>query len=144
MKLRIDNNETVDTFFQDIRIIGIVAPIKNYHFCWCVNQRMQYDLRVSNDLEIQLEKKRRKYYFSIFSYPEPLVSRIHYLYSNCFDGEHLLPELKNLDYLWIVKGDSGDEKEIDKLLEGIRAVEGVQLAKEISHSQIRNKSHLII
>lgn len=111
MKLRIDNTETVDTFFEDIRVIGIVAPIKNYHFCWLVNQSLRYDFRLCHDLEIQLEKRRRKYYFSIFSYTEPLLSRVHYLYGNSFDGEFLLPELKNLDYLWIIKGDMGLETE---------------------------------
>lgn len=63
MKLRIDNRELVEEFFQDSRMIGIVAPLKAYHFCWLLNNELRIDFRTSGELEIQLEKKNRKYFF---------------------------------------------------------------------------------
>ena len=39
-----------------------MAPIKDYMFCWQVNQLMGVDFRMNPDVEIQLNKKGRKYF----------------------------------------------------------------------------------
>ncbi len=101
-----DNTLLVEEFFEGTRLMGIVAPVKGYQFSWLLNQYMQIDFRINHDIEIQLDKKKRKYYFSIYEYAEPNGSLMHYLYINQFDGEYLLPELKHLDFLWLLKGDS--------------------------------------
>ncbi|WP_315818940.1 IPExxxVDY family protein [Paraflavitalea speifideaquila] len=75
-----------------------MAPVKNYQFCWQLNQLLRFDFRLNNDIEIQLFKKHRNYYFSIFEYREPNSSLVHYLYNNQFDGEYLLPEFRHLDF----------------------------------------------
>ena len=61
MKLRIDNEVMVDEFFSDTRLLGIVAPIEQYRFCWHLNQTLNFDFRINNNIEIQLNKKARKY-----------------------------------------------------------------------------------
>ena len=70
MKLKIDNDVLVEEFFQDTRLLGIVAPIKDYRFCWHLNQILQFDFRINNGIEIQLNKKRRTYFFSIYEHVE--------------------------------------------------------------------------
>ena len=66
MKLKIDNAVLVDEFFHEARLLGIVAPIKDYRFCWYLNQVLQFDFRINNSIEIQLNKKDRNYFFSIY------------------------------------------------------------------------------
>lgn len=144
MKLRIDNSETVEAFFDESRLIGIVAPVRNYQFCWMINQRLSFDFRTYHDLEIQLEKKKRKYYFTIFNHNETNGSEQHYLYQNSFDGEHLLPEFNYLDYLWLIKGEKPSEERFESLMTSIRGLEGVQLVTEIKDDKVRNKTHLIL
>lgn len=144
MKLRIDNNDTVDDFFEESRLMGIVAPLKNYHFCWMLNQHLHFDFRTYQDLEIQLEKKKRKYFFTIYNHLEPNGYSQHFLYQNSFDGEFLLPELKHLDYLWLIKGERPDDTTFEQLMTSIRGIEGVQLVTEISDEKIRNKTHLVL
>ena len=39
MKLSLDNKDLTDGFFEETRLLGIMAPIKDYMFCWQVNQR---------------------------------------------------------------------------------------------------------
>jgi hypothetical protein len=72
MKLKLDLDDLADDFFNDTRLMGIVAPVKNYQFCWRLNHAMRFDFRINNDIEIQLLKKQRRYYFSIFEYHEPV------------------------------------------------------------------------
>lgn len=144
MKLRIDNRELVEEFFNDSRMLGIVAPLKGYHFCWMLNNELRIDLRTSSDLEIQLEKKSRKYYFSIYCHKDEGTSREHFLYENQYDGEFLLPEYKHLDYLWIIKDEEVDDDYFNGLQTQIRNIENVQLVMEIKEESIKNKSNLVI
>ncbi len=143
MKLKIDNEALAEEFFEDSLLLGIVAPIKDYQFSWQLNQMLGLDFRVNNDIEIQLSKKQRKYFFSIYEYVVPAVSLTHYLYNNQYDGEYLLPEFKHLDFLWLIKGDPVAAEDLSILLQSIRSLQGVQLVSEMAHEKIKNKQHLI-
>lgn len=143
MKLRIDNQLLVDEFFQDTRLLGIVAPIKPYQFCWHLNQVLRFDFRINNNIEIQLNKKQRNYFFSVYEYAENCGTIRHYLYHNQFDGEYLLPELKHLDFLWLIKDDIIQDDEVNDLMGSIKTIPPVQLVKEMTNEKIKNKQHLI-
>lgn len=143
MKLKLDFEDLADDFFSDTRLIGIVAPLKDYQFCWHLNQLLRFDFRNNNEIEIQLNKKKRDYYFSVFEFREKNNSLIHYVYNNQFDGEYLLPEFKHLDFLWLLKGDAIDEQTFQSIMQAIRTINGVQMVMELTNEKIRNKGHLI-
>lgn len=143
MKLRLDIDDLTDDFFEDTCLIGIVSAMKDYQFCWHLNHLLHFDFRLNHDIEIQLNKKQRQYFFSVFEYSEQATALTHYLYNNEFDGEYLLPEFKHLDFLWLLKGDATDLQTRQELMTTIRSVNGVQLVTELRHEQIRHKAHLI-
>ncbi len=144
MKLKIDNETLAQEFFEDAILLGIVAPIKDYQFSWQLNQLLGFNFRVNNDIEIQLKKKQRKYFFSIYEYQVPSTSLTHYLYNNQFDGEYLLPEFKHLDFLWLIKGDVVQAEDLKILIQAIKSLAGVQLINELTSEKIKNKQHLIL
>ena len=144
MKLKIDNETLAQEFFEDAILLGIVAPIKDYQFSWQLNQLLGFNFRVNNDIEIQLKKKQRKYFFSIYEYQVPSTSLTHYLYNNQFDGEYLLPEFKHLDFLWLIKGDVVQAEDLKILVQAIKSLAGVQLINELTSEKIKNKQHLIL
>ena len=143
MKLKLDFEDLADDFFSDTRLIGIVAPLKDYQFCWHLNQLLRFDFRNNNEIEIQLNKKKRYYFFSVFEFREKNNSLVHYLYNNQFDGEYLLPEFKHLDFLWLLKGDPVGEETLGSIMQAIRSINGVQLVMELTNEKIRNRGHLI-
>lgn len=143
MKLKLDFEELADDFFSDTRLIGIVAPLKDYQFCCHLNQLLRFDFRNNNDIEIQLNKKKRDYFFSVFEFREKNNSLVHYLYNNQFDGEYLLPEFKHLDFLWLLKGDPVADEVMQSIMQAIRSINGVQLVMELTNEKIRNRGHLI-
>jgi hypothetical protein len=63
MKLKIDNDLLAEEFFDGAYLLGIVAPIKNYQFVWHLNRQLGYTFRLNSDIEIELIKKTRKYFF---------------------------------------------------------------------------------
>ena len=143
MKLKLNIDDMTGEFFEDTRLLGIVAPIKDYQFCWQLNNRLRFDFRINNGIEIQLTKKQRHYFFAVYEYQESGTAQLHFLYNNQFDGEYLLPEFKHLDFLWLLKGDTVSDDKLSQLIECIRTIPGVQLVMELAHDKIRNKGHLI-
>lgn len=144
MKLKIDNDSLVEEFFECSRLLGIVAPVKDYQFSWLINQALGYSFRINNGLEIQLKKKNRNYFFSIYEYEVPGCCMVHYLYNNQYDGEYLLPEFKHLDFLWLAKGEEMDTEALTSLQQSLRNLPAVQLVNEMTHEKMRNKQHLIL
>jgi hypothetical protein len=143
MKLKLNIEDMTDGFFEDTRLLGIVAPVKDYLLVWQLNHRLRFDFRNNHELEIQLTKKERKYFFGIYEFREPGNALQHFLYNNQFDGEYLLPEFRHLDFLWLLKGDTVADEKLSHLMNSVRSVSGVQLVMELSQDKIRNKGHLI-
>ena len=56
MKLKLNLNDLADNFFENTRMLGLVASVKDYQFCWYLNQLLRFDFRINNDIEIQLFK----------------------------------------------------------------------------------------
>lgn len=143
-KLKIDNDLLVEEFFEDVQLIGVVSPLKHYQFAWSVNNSLGFNFRINNDLEIQLKRKNRNYFFSVSEYLVPRTSLTHYLYCNHFDGEFLLPEFKNLDFLWLLKGPECHKENLIDLVQSVKHISGIQLVSEMTLDKIKNKSHLIL
>ena len=141
-KLLLDNDELTHDFFDNARLIGIVAPIKDYQFCWWLNKLIGMDLRINQDICIQLKKKKRNYFFAVYEFSEPTGAISHYIYNNQFDGEYLLPEFRHIDFLWMMKGDevNGD---LHQKIEIVKTINGVQLVVELTNEKIENKMNLV-
>lgn len=143
MKMKLNIDVLAEDFFHDTRLMGIVAPIKDYQLCWHLNHSLNFDFRNNNDIEIQLTKKNRDYYFAVFQYNEPSATLEHYLYNNHFDGEYLLPESRHLDFLYLLKGDTVTDNALNDLIHTIKQVGGVQMVMELSLEKIKSRANLI-
>lgn len=143
MKLKLNMDDMTEEFFQGTRLLGVVAPVKDYQFCWQLNNRLRFDFRINNEIEIQLTKRDRKYFFGVYEFSEANNCQQHFLYNNQCDGEYLLPEFKHLDFLWLLKGDTVADDKLADLIACIKSMSGVQLVMELVHEKIRNKGHLI-
>ena len=86
MKLKLNIDDMTEEFFEGTRLLGVVAPVKDYQFCWQLNNRLRFDFRINHDIEIQLSKKQRKYFFGVYEFHEENNSLQHFLYNNQFDG----------------------------------------------------------
>lgn len=142
MKLRIDNDSMLDDFFEGTRLLGIVAPIEQYKFCWHLNHLTTFNFRIDHNLEIPMIKKDRKYFFSVYSFKEPNTSTVHYLYNNQHDGEFLLPEFRHLDFLWLLR--DGTMEDLNSLVDLVKSIPSVQMVTELTQEKIKNKQHLVL
>lgn len=143
MKLTLDNALLTDDFFADTRLLGIMAKVKDYLFCWQLNNLLGYNFRLITDVEIQVRKKSRSYYFELYQHTEANNFLCHYLYNNQHDGEYLLPEFKHIDFLWLMKGDIVDDKKCLGISASIKSINGVQMVAELTNEKFKNKQRLI-
>ncbi|MBW7890737.1 MAG: IPExxxVDY family protein [Chitinophagaceae bacterium] len=143
MKLTIDNSLLAEAFFSDARLLGVVAPVKDYRFCWLLNRHLGCDFRVNSDIEIRLAKKGRQYFFPVYEHVEPGNFLTHYIYNNQFEGEYLLPEFRHLDFVWLIKGEEVQTELLENLAQSIKNIPGVQLIMELEKEKIKNKIHLV-
>ena len=141
LKLDMDNME--GDFFDCSRLLGIVAPLKGYRFCWQLNRQMRLDFRITNQIEIPMIRKKRQYFFTVYECPEPHKTLVHYLYNNQFDGEFLLPQFRHLDFFWLLKGDAVSDELMIEMMESIKSITGVQMVTELTHTKIKHREHLI-
>lgn len=142
MKLKIDHEEMMDRFYDETRLMGIVAPVEAYKFCWQINRLLNFDFRIVPEMELSMKKKGRRYFFSMYVFNQPSTSAAHFLYSNHCGGEFLLPELKHFDYLWLIKFDTVDEAEMRLFINSLRSIPLLQMVTELSIDKIKNKENL--
>ncbi len=142
MKLRLDDDQMSDSFFEDTRILGIVCSLKNYQFCWNIERLLQIDFRTAPDLQIPMEKNRRSYSFTVYEFIHTSSGKEHYLYSNKHEGEFLLPELQHLDFVWLVRDPFQDNGFLLQLQQQIRSIAGVQMVIEVPHDKIKSRDNL--
>lgn len=143
IRYKLNTDELTDDFFDETRLFGIIASLKNYQFCWQLNSISGYDFRLNPEIEIQLRKKDRNYFFSIYEFTEPASSLTHYIYHNHFDGEYLLPEFRHMDFLWLMKGNIYDDEKCSWILQTVRQIGSVQMIAELTNEKIKNKGNMI-
>ncbi|MDQ6813411.1 MAG: IPExxxVDY family protein [Bacteroidota bacterium] len=142
MKLILDNEAITDDFFSDTRLVGIMAPIKNYQFCWQLNNLLGFNFRLDTEIDKQLRRKNRQYFFSVYQHEENNFLR-YYLFHNHCDGEYLLPEFKHMDFLLLMKGDYVDDQNCSHIINTIKSIASVQMVTELTNEKIKNKEHLV-
>ena len=142
MKLKLDNDAITDDFFTDTRLLGITASVKNYQFCWQLNNLLGYNFRLNTDIDKQLHKKSRQYFFSVYQHTENSFLN-YYLYHNHCDGEYLLPGFKHMDFLWLMKGDEVDDSKCASIIGSVKSISSVQMVAELTNEKIKKKEHLV-
>ena len=142
-KLRLNMDEINEDFFEDTRLLGIMAPLKSYQLCLQLNGLLGYQFRLNTDIDIHVRKKERNYHFSVYQSSEANSFLEHYLYHNQFDGEYLLPEFRHIDFLWLMKGDFVDEEKCQFIRQTVNSIAGMQLVVELTNEQIKNKGNMI-
>lgn len=142
MKLILDNEALADNFFSDTRLIGIMTPIKNYQFCWQLNNFLGYNFRLNTEIDKQLRKRNRQYFFSVYQHEENSFLK-YYLFHNQCDGEYLLPEFKHMDFLLLIKGDYIDDYKCNSIIALLKSITAVQMVAELTNEKIKNKEHLV-
>jgi hypothetical protein len=141
LKFKLDQDQMIADFFEDSWLAGISSTARDYQLCGQINQYLGFDFRVNNDLEVKLTTKRSFPYQ--FEYMESTSGVCHYIYNNHNRAGFLLPELKHVNYLWLVKGAYYESEEMKTLVEQCRKAPHVQMITLLNPLEIKSSMNLI-
>ncbi len=129
-------------FDYDFALISIVSSFKDHRICWQINNALNIDLERRPDLEISNSKKRDLHYFTLYAFEDELNFLQYYLIGNKSDGAYLLPELKRVDYLLMMKGDAAGLMKYD-VIHTLKYMNGVVTFFESEPAKLKSKQNLI-
>lgn len=141
LKLNMDAME--DTFFEDTAMLGIVTAAPPYRLCWILNEFFDIDFARDPEQNIDLKRKGIEYRFPIYHYDLPNSTHKYLLYKLKQGSEPLLPETRQLDYLWLVQTGNA-EADAMWLVQQLRNISDVQLATPLDPDQMKSIANLLI
>jgi hypothetical protein len=143
-KLVLDMAAMQEDFFSDSALIGIVSALPVYRFSWLLNRKFGLRFEREADLDVIVQTgKGKQYYFPVYQYCLPLNGYKHLLYKLKSDKETLLPEVKQLDYMWMIQSSTADN-EAYEIIQHLRNINDIQLAQILSHDRLKNLSSLLV
>ncbi|HEY9177841.1 MAG TPA: IPExxxVDY family protein [Flavipsychrobacter sp.] len=143
-KLMLDMSGATEEFFSDTAMIGIGSAMPGYKFCLAVNNAFDFSFRREPESDVEFRPaKDQVHFFSLYQYQELHSSATHLLYKLQSEKKALLPEIKQLDYLWLISSPAA-EAEAATFVAHLRNMPEVQLAQIIAPELLKNLNHLLI
>lgn len=143
-KWTLNTDAMQEEFFADTALIGIASTLPGYQFCWTLNKQMDTNFVREPEMDVCLQSgKTKQHYFPIYVYCLPTNGMKYFLYKLKSDKEALLPEVKQLDYLWMVQSNS-PEHDAQEIVNHLRDLPEVQLAQVLATDKLKNLNHLIV
>lgn len=127
----------------DFVLIGISSHEKDYRICWALNNQLGLNLIKTDALEIKDKKQDDPSFFSLFSFELPDEFMEYFIIANRSEKGLLIPEQKQVDYFFIIRG----EIENDKVMDMIRLIKEsslVQTAFRVDVNALKSKQNLIL
>jgi hypothetical protein len=118
------------------QLLGISSHDNDYRVVWAMNRTLNMAFVRSDNLLLQSKSQDGIFEFSRFKWTDETKYLSFTLISNrCEDG-FLLPELKNLDFLLQVSGDS-QAHEMAALVKQLKTVEGISAVYLLQPEKIK-------
>ena len=133
-----------EDFFADTSFVGLASPLPLYKLCWLINRLFDIQFTRDPDLDIcsQISKDQQQF-FPIYTHMAPLSGTSHHLYTLKLNNYSLLPEIKQLDYLWTIQSTSFEADALS-VSQSLRNVPEIQLAQILYPDKLKNLSYLIL
>lgn len=143
-KLILDMGAVSEDFFSDTAMIGIGSALPGYKFCWKINRALGFKFNREPDNDVEYKpSKDHIHFFSLYQYEVPDSTCKHMLYRLRSEKKNLLPEIKQLDFLWLISSQLA-EAEAESIIDTLRDIEDIQLAQMIAPERLKNINHLLL
>jgi len=139
----LDTSGMLEDFFLDAALLGIATALPCYQLCWLLNQTFDTDFEMLLELEIKGAGRTPGYFFPVYQYQLPLNGGEFLLYGIKSGKKRLLPELKNLDNIWLMKGVTATGQ-LENILSCLRRLPQITLATRLRSEQLPSLQHLLV
>lgn len=153
----------VDHYFEDVSLFGIVAALRGYRLCWYLQQNFGFKFHLKaeilsfktasqtvlmpvggNHLSNVRTEDSYAIKFPVYEYHIARTPLRYFLYTNKMEDQYLLPDLKNVDFLLLIKGEGNENaQEFHQIASSIRNASEIQMFYEVDITRVKNKGYLI-
>lgn len=127
----------------DFKVWGINSSIEDYRLCQFLNHHLNWQLKRVEDIEFYSSQIKGVKHFNAYKYTNDRDYYTVELIQNKNSGNTLIPELKNIDYLFLMKGED-DYFDLDTFIKSLSETNGVQSVLPIELSLLKSKNNLLI
>ncbi len=126
----------------EFHLLGIASHLPDYRLCWSINRQMGLDLGKSEKPLKTLQKDKLTYVsFDVFCYTDPETQVEYNLIDNIYDGIRLVPEQKQADYLFLVRGIQ--DSDLTRIQQSINKIDQVLTSFKIEVEELKSKEKLL-
>jgi hypothetical protein len=126
---------------QPLTIIGIVSVENDLKLSWAINQLLGIQLTQAKMLTVQQSKTGKTIEFPLFQFDDDYHFLKYNLLSNRYKSNYFFNELKNIDFLLIIRGELDFEHKAEILLRLKTSVEITSMLI-IDPNSVRKKDKL--
>jgi hypothetical protein len=134
--LKLQYSETASVF-----IAGIVASCNHLKLSWALNQTLGWQLAVMENMVVTNNKTGTTSEFTFFQYENDASLLRYSLVANKIDNAFFFEELKNIDYLLIVKGGL-ENTETETIIQKLRSIPEISTFLTIQPENLKRKERL--
>ena len=140
----LDYEDQQEDFFSDFVLIGITCTFNTEKFVWLLHKYLNIAFHRQLEMDVFISKSEdEQQYFPVFTYQAPLKSTEHVLYKQKEKTDFLLPEIKNVDYLWGMRvGDANNEASY--LIPIIKQIPEIQFIQVLDPKKLKNKLNIVL
>ena len=142
-RLILDMEAMQEEFFAESALIGIASALHAYNLCWVLNRHFDTAFVRDPEQNIELIKKGKEYIFPVYIHEVPGCEYKYLLYKLKSGTESLLPETRQLDYLWLVQT-ANPEEDAQEILAGLQQVNEIQFARLLPAEQLKSLINLLV
>ncbi len=142
-KLVLDMSAMQEDFFSESALIGIGTALPAYNLCWTLNNHFDTNFARDTDQTITLEKKKNQFKFPVYTYDLPNTFNKYILYKLKNGAETLLPETRQLDYLWMIQTANPEEDALEILAE-LKKLNDIQLSLILDPTELKSLHNLLV
>jgi len=130
-------------FDFDFRLWGIATSLRDYQVCLLVNKALKTRLSRLNDIELPVPEQNRLLLFSTFRYEDPMDKGVFHLIANKYNGDFLVPEIRQADFFLRFCGAAPDEY-IDDIAAKLKRINQFLMLIPLQPEKLKSKMNLMI
>ncbi|MBS4014756.1 MAG: IPExxxVDY family protein [Bacteroidetes bacterium] len=111
----------------EYRVIGVFCPVKDYRFCWMVNESLGYSFNHFGIFPTVFQGETNPHYFNVFENYNELLNLRLFIVNNRNSTRIIFQTPPLLDYLLIIDANESRHN-LNKILSDIRSVNSVNAA----------------
>lgn len=139
-KLTLDNASLEEEFFEDVVLLGMVSALTPESLAWRINQLLGMGFARNAEADILVDKR----FHIVYEYIEQDKLVEHFLLANRHKMHFLLPEIKPIDYLWMIKGSHVIHQYTQVLPGAVSKIQQVGYCTVLDCSKLPHREYLIL